>query len=310
MQEALQYHRLQRGIKNYRWWKPLIFGLLAIVFGFTLTQALVTIALIPAMISGDINAVFDFQERLIALDTQDPVALAVALLSLVVWIPAILLAGLAMGFKPVGRLWSVNYKIRWALLFRSFWPAILSLIAGNILSIAYLSFVHNEETFVQPETTVDVSRALISLVIILLLVPLQATAEELMFRGAMMQVLGAWLKSPVIPILLPSLLFAFGHLYDPWALLQIGILGIVAGWLTWRTGGLEAAIGLHVTNNMIAFLLMLTGTTGETGQTQETGTDFVLVLIQAASFVFYAYLILRITNKRGVTRPLGWRLLG
>lgn len=305
--EQLQYHRLIRGIKKYRWWKPAVFALLAAVFGFTLTQIVTTIGILPLVLRDGVDgieSVVEIESRLIALDTQDPYALGLALLSLVVWIPAILLAAWAMGFAPVGRLWSVAFRVRWRLLFTTLVPAFISLILVQAVGMIYAAvggFADEEVAIAE-----DFSRqsALISLVLVLILVPFQAAAEELMFRGALMQILGAWIKSPVIPIVLPSLLFALAHLYDPWALVQVGILGIVAGWLTWRTGGLEAAISLHVINNLVVFLLLLTGITGETSQSQDTGADVIAVLIQAASFVLYAMLVLRITHKMGITAPM------
>lgn len=302
--EQLQYHRLIRGIRNYRWWKPLVFGLLAIVFGFTLTNVVAGVAMIPLALQGDPQLIVDFESRLTGLDTQDPYALGLALGSLVVWIPAIILAALAMGFAPSGRLWSVAFKVRWKLLFRTLIPAVLSLIFAQVLGMIYAGIVGFDDT---AELTLpaefSIEKALISLGLILVLVPFQAAAEELMFRGALMQILGAWLKSPVIPIVLPSVLFALMHLYDPWALMQVGFLGLVAGWLTWRTGGLEAAISLHIVNNLVVFLILLTGITGDTAQAQETGADFLAVLIQLSSFVLYAWLVLRITHKMQITRP-------
>lgn len=304
VQEQLQFHRLLRGIPKYKWWKPAVFGLLVLFFGFTLTQIVVTIAVIPMMLQGDPNALLDFQARITRLDTQDPFALGMSLASLAVWIPAVLFAAWAVGFKPVGRVWSVAFKIRWALLFKSVGPALLALIFAQTVGMLYVALTHTGEVVTVAPPQYDASKALISLVLILLLVPLQSAAEELIFRGAFMQILGAWLKSPIIPIVLPSLLFAMAHIYDPWALVQVGLLGLVAGWLTWRTGGLEAAIALHVINNLVVFLLLLSGVTGETHQVQETGGDLIVTLIQAASFALYGYLVLRITHKMGITMPL------
>ena len=100
-----------------------------------------------------------------------------------------------------------------------------------------------------------------SLAVILLVVPLQAAAEEYVFRGYLQQAIGRWLRHPAFAILLPVPLFVLGHLYDPLGQAAVGLFAVVAGWLTWRTGGLEAAIALHVVNNLSAFLLALAGLT-------------------------------------------------
>src|SRR5690625_2036709 len=133
---GLQYHRLLRGMPKYRWWKPLVFALLSIVFGFTLTTALSFIAVIPVTVTGGPDAAWELTDRLVALDTQDPYALFIALASLVVWIPAILFAAWAVGFKPVGRLWSIRYRIRWAYLMKTLGLAAVAFIATQ--TVAFL----------------------------------------------------------------------------------------------------------------------------------------------------------------------------
>jgi len=88
---------------------------------------------------------------------------------------------------------------------------------------------------------------------------MQATSEELLFRGYILQYFAAWSYNPVVWAILPSLAFAALHhdsSMEPemqWRLLlHILIFGLVAAALVWRTGGLGAAIGLHVTNNIFA----------------------------------------------------------
>src|SRR5699024_10748913 len=140
-------------------------------------------------------------------------------------IPAIILAALASGIKPVGLLWSIEFRIRWRLLaVTAGWAAaafaITQLVA--ILIELMISTGAGEAPTVSPGFRWDL--ALTSRLLALIIVPFQAAAEELMFRGAMMQVLGAWIKNPIIPILLPSVLFALAHIYDPWGMAQVGLM--------------------------------------------------------------------------------------
>ncbi len=100
---------------------------------------------------------------------------------------------------------------------------------------------------------------LATLLVILLVVPLQAAAEEYVFRGYLQQAIGRWLRHPLFAILLPVPLFVLGHLYDPLGQASVAVFAVAAGWLTWRTGGLEAAIAVHVVNNLLAFTLALAG---------------------------------------------------
>lgn len=303
--EALPFHRLWRGSPGYRWWKPLVFGILAIIFGFTLSTAVSLFAFIPMMAGGSIEELAELSEKVLVIDTQEPLLLFTQLASIVVWIPAIFLAAWAVGLKPVGRLFSVTFRLRLSLLGLTLGPALVSLLFMQGASILYgMVTLPADQAGAEPTVAsgFDPTTALISVGIILLFVPLQAAAEEFMFRGAMMQVLGAWIKNPVIPILAPTVLFAFAHLYDPWALLQVAAIGVTAAWLSWRTGGLEAAISIHTVNNLFVFLLLSSGVTGETAQQNETGSDWVALLVQVLSLALYAWLVLWIFRRRGFDR--------
>ena len=83
--------------------------------------------------------------------------------------------------------------------------------------------------------------------------------------------------SPLIAVALPSFVFAFAHIYEIWGMLSVASMALVAAWLVWRTGGLEAAITLHVVNNIVGFLMMTLAFGGETKQTAEGGSAISLL---------------------------------
>jgi membrane protease YdiL (CAAX protease family) len=91
----------------------------------------------------------------------------------------------------------------------------------------------------------------------------QTAAEELAFRGYLMQALAARFRSALAWWLLPALLFGLLH-WDPeqfgrhaWlAAASAGVVGLVLADVTARTGNLSAAIGLHFANNGVALLLV------------------------------------------------------
>ena len=97
----------------------------------------------------------------------------------------------------------------------------------------------------------------------LLALGLQTLSEELVFRGYLLQQLGARFRSPFFWMVLPSLVFGALH-YDPSAggTAALGVVGItavfglVAADLTARTGSLGAAWGFHLANNFIALALI------------------------------------------------------
>lgn len=97
---------------------------------------------------------------------------------------------------------------------------------------------------------------------------IQTSAEELVFRGYLLQQLAARFPSPLAWMVLPSAVFAAAHydtqIYGQSALIVcfwIFLFGCLAADLTARTGGLGAAIGFHFANNAAAFLLV--GSRGE-----------------------------------------------
>lgn len=97
----------------------------------------------------------------------------------------------------------------------------------------------------------------------LLAVLIQTSAEEILFRGYLQQTLAARFSNPLIWMVLPSALFAFGH-YAPaeagenalliaaWA----GVFGLLMADLTARAGSLGPAIAVHMMNNVVALLLI------------------------------------------------------
>ena len=97
----------------------------------------------------------------------------------------------------------------------------------------------------------------------LMMVLLQTGAEELLFRGYLQQQLAARFRSPIIWMVLPSVLFGLGH-WNPeqfgaaaWMVVAITTLvGLFAADLTARTGTIGAAWGFHFINNVAAILIV------------------------------------------------------
>ncbi len=109
----------------------------------------------------------------------------------------------------------------------------------------------------------EVSAWLILLPISLTLVLIQVSAEEIFFRGYLQSQLAARFASPVIWIVLPSVLFGALHYSSAdygdaaWLVaLWATAFGIFAADLTARTGTLGPAIALHFVNNVSALLFM------------------------------------------------------
>ena len=101
----------------------------------------------------------------------------------------------------------------------------------------------------------------------ILLVPIQTAAEELFFRGYLLQGTGSKLgKWPAI--ILTSLIFSLLHGQNPEVSAQEGLestlsimgyyfmTGAFLAWITLKEQTLELALGVHAANNMATFLLI------------------------------------------------------
>ena len=85
---------------------------------------------------------------------------------------------------------------------------------------------------------------------IVILAPL---GEELLFRGFLQQFLEEHWQDITRAVLVTSLFFAVIHL-NPFWLIQIYLLGVLLGYLAWRTGSIWASFILHAANNLMALL--------------------------------------------------------
>ncbi|MDU0479620.1 CPBP family intramembrane metalloprotease [Staphylococcus chromogenes] len=95
----------------------------------------------------------------------------------------------------------------------------------------------------------------------LLMTPVMAFAEELLFRGWFPQFLGTWIRSGLVCFLLPVPLFAWIHQPSS-ALGWVGYLvsGTCYALLAWRAQSLVASSVLHAMSNVTLFILnALTG---------------------------------------------------
>ena len=101
-----------------------------------------------------------------------------------------------------------------------------------------------------------------------LIVLIQTGAEELVFRGYILQQLAARFRSPVIWFALPPVLFAVLH-WDPATngslnlavVVMIGVTGLAWADLTRISGSIGASWGWHFANN--AFLMIVLGNAGQ-----------------------------------------------
>lgn len=112
--------------------------------------------------------------------------------------------------------------------------------------------------------TFDLKSFLPFLLLAVVLVPIQTSTEELIFRGYLTQWMGRYSRKLWLPWIAPSLVFMMLHGLNPevgayGALLTMPLylgIGLLLSWITLKSGGLEMALGLHAVNNLYASLLV------------------------------------------------------
>ena len=284
------YHRLARTDPHHRWWMPLVEGLilfgifmvLSILFGIVLALAF------PETLTEDV----------LAADQLDPVVYFMLFASVALLLPSALLARLVLGPRPLGLIFSVTGRIRWK------WLLLCFLVAVGVYAVVNLAGIGLDLATGGTPTSVQLAPGFgWLLATTLIVVPLQCTAEEVVFRGYLAQMVGRWLKHPAWAILLPVPLFVAGHVYDVWGLLSVAIMAVSMGIVTWRTGGLEAGIALHAVNNMTVSLFAMLGLV-DMNETSGAPTDLITEVILNGAFIALVFWLVKRHPEVAVTRTV------
>jgi len=301
-EQGLEYHRLYRaGRRGWGWYAG---GIATLAVFFVLINALVVVlgSIVVLLLTG--TPASELGERVTALaDTGDvtPGVLLFLNVVLILTIPTTWLCARAFhGIKPRW-LASVAPRIRWGWLAASFGPAVASLFVAIVLG-ALLPGAENEDVTGSVNAFTDTTRDF--LLVIVLLTPLQAVAEEYAFRGYLTQAFGSMVRDPMkaryLAVIGPAALFAAAHggqslpvFFDRLA------FGLVAGVLVIATGGLEAAIAYHVLNNLLAFGIALFLGDMTTALNPEEGSWWD-VLVSTAKSVLFVVLTIALARRMGV----------
>jgi len=159
---------------------------------------------------------------------------------------------------PIKAMLTSAVKFRWGYLWRTM---LIIFIFYGVFSLAEYIFFPQEYEGMKIQTDGTVYLKL--LFITLLLVPFQATAEELLCRGYLNQALIKYLRSPWPVFVITSGGFALLHAWNPEASGQMGpylasifLFGMAMCVLLYFEGGIESAIGAHIANNIFVFGLL------------------------------------------------------
>ncbi|GAA1510678.1 CPBP family intramembrane glutamic endopeptidase [Brevibacterium permense] len=288
---TLHYHRQFAALPGNRWYKPLLVAVLAAVFYLIAIVVLFVgfffWALFALGADSDFNA---WSDQLIDMNTTTGVLFG--LISVILMWPAAELATLCIYRRLFSSMFSLRGGMRWGRLGRYLLVGAAVWVVCAIVMVIFSDGAMGNLT----SGIVWNSQVLAMLIAIILLVPFQATAEEIVFRGLAMNIIGSWLRHPAWAVLIPVPMFVAGHLYDLPGLIDVGIFAVIVGTLTIITGGLEAGIAFHIVNNVFAFGL---GVLAGADLNATSAPTMKVVMSIAAPIVFGTVVVLDHRRRSG-----------
>ena len=171
--------------------------------------------------------------------------------------------GLTLGVIIASYIEGVSFlKLTTSRLKIDFKRIFLSFFLTGSISVLMIIF----SILISPENYVlnfDLTSFIILFLICIVMIPIQASAEEYLFRGYLMQSLGRLTKTRWFPFIFTSIAFGLLHGANP----EVEVLGnivfvwyigsgFLAGIMTLMDEGMELAIGWHIANNFFTALLV------------------------------------------------------
>ncbi|MHA1128852.1 MAG: CPBP family intramembrane glutamic endopeptidase [Alphaproteobacteria bacterium] len=183
-------------------------------------------------------------------------ATSAALLGIIIALPPLWLVLRFLHKRPLTSLLGPSRKIDWRL-----WRGAALIVLVLFVVDVVTSFVYYDVN--QQFSLLKWTGLLLPGIVLIFL---QTTTEELVFRGYLQQQLAARFKNPLIWWLLPSVLFGLAH-YDPetfgqntWLIIgTITVVGLILADVTARFGSLAPAMGLHFANNAAMLFISTDG---------------------------------------------------
>lgn len=242
------------------WWMY-VFGICACILGYFIFQLFILFPLINAAVSNGITFTEIQLKPEILFDPEKTGINKNLLLSFLFGMFVFAFIGLAFAVKklhkkPFTSVITAYERIRWSRVIFSFlvWAIliVISTLIGYFTSKEEVSIQFNPVNFF----------ILVGIAVILL--PIQTSTEEILFRGYLVQGLSHIFKNGIVPLIITSLLFGLVHMSNPEAktygwmtmLPYYTLFGFFLGTLTLIDEGLELALGIHCANNLISSLLV------------------------------------------------------
>lgn len=235
------------------WWRYLV-GIIIVFIAWQLVGMMPLVVAIGVKAIGTGEIPTDIPQMAALLGNN--LFLFLMLLSFAIGLVGLLLTTKLLHKQSFTHLTTTRKKIDW----KRFW--FIFLLWGIISN----GFVLVDYFFLTPEDYVlnfKLQPFLILCAIAILLVPLQTSFEEYLFRGYLMQGFGVVFKNKWAPLLITSVGFGLLHIANP-EVEKLGYIimvyyigtGLFLGIITLMDEGLELALGFHAANNLFTALLV------------------------------------------------------
>ena len=197
------YPTYGRQFRSYRWFKPIIAGILFMFFYLLL--AVILIFGVAYIIGGGTPDLAGLLSSKIFTKSYDDMDLAnawqsvLSLGSVAAMIPALWLTSVIVRDRP----FSSYSSARGGWSSKVFWKAFpIAFICISIpIAVKDMFFEHDISDF-------EMKFTWFSFLVVTILGPLQCIAEEYAFRGLLMQTFGSWFRLPAVAVILSSAIFA------------------------------------------------------------------------------------------------------
>ncbi len=238
---------------KHDWWRYLLGAFVIFIASQLGTIPLVVAVMVKMMGSGqDITAL---NESTIMTVLDSNLTLFLMLLSFAVGLVAVFFIIKYLHGQSFTALTTARKKIDWKRFFFGF-----GLIFITTIVLISIDYYQNPESYIVQFNLVPF---LILLVIAVIMIPLQTSFEEYLFRGYLMQGIGVIFKNKWFPLLVTSFIFGGLHFFNPEVAKMGNIImiyyigtGLFLGIITLMDDGMELALGFHAGNNLITALLV------------------------------------------------------
>ena len=244
---------IEQGVKSgNRFWKYIL-GSLIIIFASFMGQIVFLMALLyDSFVNGK---PYPTNNEAVMQYFEPNLTLFLIMVSFVFTMVGVVLVVRYLHQQTLLSVTTSRKKVDWNRILFSF----LIWAAFTIIS-TLLSYFYNPIDFVFNFKPVPFA---ILAVIGILLIPIQTSSEEYVFRGYLMQGFANLAKNKWFPLLMTSVIFGGMHIFNP-EVSKIGYIilvyyigtGLFLGVITLMDEGIELALGFHAANNLVGALLV------------------------------------------------------